>query len=316
MRGKIKKFSLIELLVVIGIISILASLLLPALGQARNIAKSSLCLSNMRQIGLGNFAYAGDYSGWLPCTGNAQTYGEFYQDNQLLYSLNYLKNIKVFYCPDSCAYQYMMATPAYWGIWGYMDLTAHNSTWNPYNKTREAPYGINTSGADFPSRPLIGDQVFTGVSGTPWGGAATLPWSSHTSPRSSNLSGSHVFYGASNAQWVQYKGSWPAAFRQQRTTGCTRHGLIDNWITRLNQGHRRTPETLGKDFAWSHTNPQKINDYMDFTLRISATPRESTSDIGQVSQNRKAVSTTEALNVETFIYRGNDGLNARMPIRR
>jgi prepilin-type processing-associated H-X9-DG protein len=55
-------FTIVELLVVITIISILAALLLPALGKARNVAKGSVCLSNLKQIGLVIYGYAVDNS--------------------------------------------------------------------------------------------------------------------------------------------------------------------------------------------------------------------------------------------------------------
>lgn len=60
-----KGFTLVELLVVIGIIALLISILLPALNKAREAAKAAMCLSNMRQVFQCEAAYASDYNGWI-----------------------------------------------------------------------------------------------------------------------------------------------------------------------------------------------------------------------------------------------------------
>ncbi len=61
-----KGFTLIELLVVISIVALLISLLMPALSRSRESARDIACKSNLRQVGIGSWAYATDHRGLVP----------------------------------------------------------------------------------------------------------------------------------------------------------------------------------------------------------------------------------------------------------
>src|SRR3954447_926564 len=61
-----RAFTLVELLVVIGMIALLVALLLPVLGRARESANQVKCLSNVRQIAAALVSYANDNRGWMP----------------------------------------------------------------------------------------------------------------------------------------------------------------------------------------------------------------------------------------------------------
>ncbi len=65
-------FTLIELLVVISIIALLIAVLLPALTNARAVARTAVCAANQRQVAIGGASYAGDFKGRLPGGGYHQ----------------------------------------------------------------------------------------------------------------------------------------------------------------------------------------------------------------------------------------------------
>src|SRR6266568_7571892 len=101
-------FTLIELLVVIAIIAILAAVLFPVFAQAREKARSSACLSNMKQSCYGLMMYVQDHDGYFPYWSMEQGgyFGWFSrQKGRLFFTWEdqiqpYVKNWNVFVCPS------------------------------------------------------------------------------------------------------------------------------------------------------------------------------------------------------------------------
>ncbi len=99
-------FTLIELLVVIAIIAILAAILFPVFARAREKARQTSCLSNLKQIGLGALMYAQDYDGffptmyWTPVAGYDS--GVSRGGITVLDAVQpYVKNAQIWRCPSS-----------------------------------------------------------------------------------------------------------------------------------------------------------------------------------------------------------------------
>jgi prepilin-type N-terminal cleavage/methylation domain-containing protein/prepilin-type processing-associated H-X9-DG protein len=72
MRYRQRGFTLVELLVVIGIIAVLIALLLPSLSRAREHARRTACLSNLRQLAMAMMMYNNENKGRFPAPGTAQ----------------------------------------------------------------------------------------------------------------------------------------------------------------------------------------------------------------------------------------------------
>ena len=88
-------FTLIELLVVIAIIAILAAILFPVFARAREKARQTSCLSNLKQIGLAVMMYAQDYDECYPEPYTPFTNWPLWQDT----IQPYMKNTQLLICP-------------------------------------------------------------------------------------------------------------------------------------------------------------------------------------------------------------------------
>jgi prepilin-type N-terminal cleavage/methylation domain-containing protein/prepilin-type processing-associated H-X9-DG protein len=196
-------FTLIELLVVIAIIAILAAILFPVFAKAREKARQSSCLSNVKQIILGTLQYMQDYDERAP--GAYTAFNTGYSAQAVIQP--YLKSVQIFRCPS---FDWAFANGS-WGLPLPPELVGQRGSYG-YNYT-------GSLGGSLPYAPLsLGDiqrpaeflfwveanQGYTTAFGT---GAAYqttyYAYNDGTAPVAPHNEGTNIGFMDGHAKWMR-----------------------------------------------------------------------------------------------------------------
>jgi prepilin-type N-terminal cleavage/methylation domain-containing protein len=144
-----KAFTLIELLVVIAIIAILAAILFPVFAQAKNAAKKTVALSNVKQTSMGVLLYSADYDDAYPM-GSGACWWYPLDGGWALDTRPYIKNLPILRTPDD------PLSKAGWQGWLTTDQNGINISFAAnglirWNGTQDENYGLMTMVQNQPS---------------------------------------------------------------------------------------------------------------------------------------------------------------------
>jgi len=238
-------FTLIELLVVVAIIAVLASLLLPALSDAKAAGKRAVCLSNLRQNFLAIAAYAGSFDDRLPQPeANLQYPGRFYceyaadnvRNGWAVLVYNDFLDLRVTRCPAWPGYKQHNHTgfpesPSEFGNWrkGHYSYRHNYISFPQYGVQPPIPRYLNNP--EWPRKSILCDDADMGIS---WDGTYPGEFAIETEAKIvnraywSHLTGGNVIshdgagrwipnfwdytYPTSPDAWPNYWRGWPARY--------------------------------------------------------------------------------------------------------
>lgn len=210
-------FTLVELLVVIGIIALLISVLLPALNKARQSADRTVCASNMRQLGILWHLYANEYKGFFPDNNRGFGTWELLTADQKELFKQKLKVTKgkAFYCPAGLHFRFGAQPDEMWDedpgssageevyMIGYSIYATQDNAvaWNNSLRNNLPPPFKNNERL-LADRPLIMDIVIR--YGPPYTPRITWAYSSHFNGRTSRPDGQNTLYGDGSVRWKNF----------------------------------------------------------------------------------------------------------------
>jgi len=186
-------------LVVIAIIAILAALLLPALSGAKQRARTTQCLSNLHQIGLGMTMYADDFNGLYPESGAIILWDQIdpttHKNSWLQQIFSYAHNTNAFHCPADRRAFFSYFNGARAAFVASTNFAPVKSKWIRF----PAAYVLagDTIGEDFIPEDADKDDYTHNCVGGPENGLPAEEWRIHSK-------GQNILFEDSHARW--YKG--------------------------------------------------------------------------------------------------------------